>query len=275
MTSNPSLDALQKLIEVVAQLRSPEGGCPWDLAQTQASLTPYIIEEAYEVVDAIKTADSSAICEELGDLLLQIVLQAQIASESNQFTLAEIAQGIGEKLIRRHPHVFGDLEVHSIEQVHQNWEQIKAREKGQTPEQTQQLSYKLEKYARTLPPLVAGMKISRKAADVGFEWDSIEGVWQKFHEELGEFHHALKHETPAEQQAELGDLLFVIINLARWYDLDPEAALHETNHRFVRRFSKLEQACDRPLSDYSVEELETIWQQIKRELAKRQEVESE
>jgi XTP/dITP diphosphohydrolase len=119
------------------------------------------------------------------------------------------------------------------------------------------------------------MKISRKAADVGFEWDSIEGVWEKFHEELGEFHHALKHETPAEQQAELGDLLFVIINLARWYDLDPEGALHETNHRFVRRFSKLEQACDRPLSDYSVEELETIWQQIKRELAKRQEVESE
>jgi XTP/dITP diphosphohydrolase len=271
--SNPShsaaLPALEKLIQVVAQLRSPQGGCPWDLAQTPESLIPYIIEEAYEVVDAIKSGDKQAIAEELGDLLLQVVLQSQIASESNQFSLAEVAEGIAEKLIRRHPHVFGDIEVSSVEEVRTNWEQIKAEEKGETGTEVKPLSDKLSRYARTLPPLMAGMKISKKAAAVGFEWDNIEGVWEKFEEELGEFRYAIAHEDKARQQAELGDLLFVVINLARWYDLDPSEGLLETNHRFVQRFSKLEAACDRPLSEYSVEELEAIWQGIKALLAKQ------
>jgi XTP/dITP diphosphohydrolase len=132
-----ALEALQQLIDVVAQLRSPDGGCPWDLAQTPQSLTPYVIEEAYEVVDAIRSGDKNAIAEELGDLLLQVVLQAQIASEQGQFTLTEVAQGITQKLIRRHPHVFGDVEVQGVEEVHQNWEQIKAAEKGETTAETQ------------------------------------------------------------------------------------------------------------------------------------------
>jgi XTP/dITP diphosphohydrolase len=262
-----ALEALQQLIDVVAQLRSPDGGCPWDLAQTPQTLTPYVIEEAYEVVDAIRSGDKDAIAEELGDLLLQVVLQAQIASEEGDFTLQEVARGITQKLIRRHPHVFGDVEVRDAEEVHKNWEQIKAAEKGETQGESQLLSRKLLRYARTLPPLMAGMKISQKAAAAGFEWDNVEGVWAKFHEELAEFQQAIEQKDKAEQQAELGDLLFTLINVARWYDLDPSEALQGTNHRFIQRLSKMEAVADRPLSDYTLDELETLWQQAKARLA--------
>ncbi|MFB2880488.1 nucleoside triphosphate pyrophosphohydrolase [Floridanema aerugineum] len=262
-----SVVAWQKLIEVVAQLRSPYGGCPWDLAQTPQSLIPYVIEEAYEVVDAIRCGEQSAIAEELGDLLLQVVLQSQIASESEQFTIKEVVEGITEKLIRRHPHVFGDVAVESVEEVRQNWSQIKAAEKGETLKQQELLSAKISRYARTLPPLTAGMKISQKAAAVGFEWDKIEDVWEKFNEELAEFRYSIQHESKERQQEELGDLLFVIINLARWYELDPAAALQGTNQRFIQRIVKMEAATDRPLSDYSLEELEQLWQQAKAKLA--------
>ncbi|WP_341526963.1 nucleoside triphosphate pyrophosphohydrolase [Nostoc sp. UHCC 0302] len=265
-----TLAALQELIEVVAKLRSPDGGCPWDLAQTPETLTPYVIEEAYEVVDAIQSGDKKAIAEELGDLLLQVVLQAQIASESGQFALKEIAEGISQKLIRRHPHVFGDVSVQSVDEVRQNWEQIKAAEKGEPSSDNQKLSAKLSRYGRTLPPLMAAMKISQKAAAVGFEWENIDGVWDKFHEELGEFQHALAEETPERQQAELGDLLFAVIQLARWYNLDPSTALQGTNGRFVQRLQKMEAVVDRPLSDFSLDELETLWQQAKAQLAKEQ-----
>lgn len=269
MTNTPeskdTLAALQDLIDVVAKLRSPDG-CPWDLAQTPKTLIPYIIEEAYEVVDAIENGDSFAIAEELGDLLLQVVLQAQIASESNSFSLKEVTEGITQKLIRRHPHVFGDVNVQSIEEVRQNWEEIKAAEKGESA-QTQPLSSKLSRYARSLPPLMAGMKISQKAAAAGFEWENVEGVWAKFQEELAEFQFAIAHESPEQQQAELGDLLFVVINLARWYNLDPSQALQGTNKRFIQRLSKLETLAGRPLCDYTLEELENLWQQAKAQLA--------
>jgi len=264
-----TLAAIQELIEVVAKLRSPDGGCPWDLAQTPSSLTPYVIEEAYEVVDAIKNGDKEAIAEELGDLLLQVVLQAQIASESGQFSLKEISQGISQKLIRRHPHVFGDVSVQSVDEVRQNWEQIKAAEKGESSPETQKLSTKLSRYGRTLPPLTAAMKISQKAAAVGFEWENIDGVWDKFHEELAEFQQAVAQETPARQQAELGDILFALIQLARWHHLDPSAALQGTNQRFVQRLQKMEAVVDRPLSDYSLDELEKLWQQAKIKLAQQ------
>lgn len=263
----PALEALQQLIDIVAQLRSPSGGCPWDLAQTPQTLTPYVIEEAYEVVDAIRSGDTNAIAEELGDLLLQVVLQAQIASEANQFSLTQVAQGITQKLIRRHPHVFGDVQVQDAEEVHQNWEQIKAAEKGETAAEAQLLSRKLSRYARTLPPLTAGMKISQKAAAAGFEWDNVEGVWAKFNEELAEFQQAIEQEGKAEQQAELGDLLFTLINIARWYELDPTEALQGTNERFIQRLKKMEAVADRPLSDYTLDELETLWQQAKAQLA--------
>ena len=262
------LDALQRLIEVVAWLRSPEGGCPWDLAQTPQTLIPYVIEEAYEVVDALQTDDPEAIAEELGDLLLQVVLQAQIASEHQDFTLAEVATGITEKLIRRHPHVFGDTKVNSAVEVNKNWEQIKAAEKGETPQQAQLLSRKLKRYARSLPPLLAGMKISKKAAEAGFEWENVAGVWSKFEEELEEFKEALATENKAHQQEELGDLLFTIINIARWYDLDPFDGLQGTNRRFIQRITMMEQFVDRPLSNYNLDELESLWQQAKAQLNK-------
>ena len=262
------LDALQRLIEVVARLRSPEGGCPWDLAQTPQTLIPYVIEEAYEVVDALQTDDKEAIAEELGDLLLQVVLQTQIASEHQDFTLAEVATGITEKLIRRHPHVFGDTKVNSAAEVNQNWEQIKAAEKGETPQQAQLLSRKLKRYARSLPPILAGMKISKKAASAGFEWENVAGVWSKFEEELEEFKEALATEDKAHQQEELGDLLFTIINIARWYDLDPFDGLQGTNRRFIQRITMMEQFADRPLSNYDLDELESLWQQAKAQLNK-------
>ncbi|HEY9830627.1 MAG TPA: nucleoside triphosphate pyrophosphohydrolase [Stenomitos sp.] len=268
MTEASVLQALRQLIEVVAQLRSPEGGCPWDLEQTPQTLIPYVIEEAYEVVGAIRSEDKDAIAEELGDLLLQVVLQAQIASETDQFTLKEVAQGITQKLIRRHPHVFADVQVQNAEEVHHNWQQIKATEKGETTADAHLLSRKLTRYARTLPPLMGGMKISQKAAAAGFEWENVEGVWDKFSEELAEFKEALEHKDQAEQEAELGDVLFTLINIARWYDLDPSEALHGTNDRFIQRLSKMESVADRPLSDYTLDELETLWQQAKARLAK-------
>lgn len=263
-----SLIAVEKLIEVVAKLRDPDGGCPWDLAQTPQTLIPHIIEEAYEVADAIRRGEKDAIAEELGDLLLQVVLQAQIASETSQFTLTEIANGITEKLIRRHPHVFGDVEINSVDEVNENWEKIKAAEKGETS-QKPTVASKMSRYASTLPPIAAGMKISQKAAEASFDWDSVDGVWDKFHEEMAEFEQALKHEDQAAQQSELGDIMFVLIQLARWYGLDASSALQGTNQRFVERFSLVEEKCDRPLSDYPVEELEEIWQQAKAMLAKK------
>ena len=260
------VDALQHLIEVVAKLRSPDGGCPWDLEQTQQSLIPYIIEEAYETVHAIKSQDQNAIAEELGDLLLQVVLQAQVAQDSGYFSLKEVAQGIAEKLIRRHPHVFGEIEVDSVETVRENWEKIKATEKGINPEEKQLLSTKLTRYTQSLPPLMAGTKISKKAASVGFEWENIEGVWEKFEEELAEFKEALQTEDKQHQESELGDLFFTLINLARWYQLNPSDALDGTNQRFIQRLSLMESFADKTLEDYTLGELEILWKKAKSKL---------
>lgn len=265
------LDALGRLVDVVAQLRHPETGCPWDLQQTPESLIPYVIEEAYEVVDAIHSGDQDAIAEELGDLLLQVVLQSQVAQDGGNFDLTVVANGIADKLIRRHPHVFGDVQVQTAEDVHLNWEQIKAAEKGETHDPTR-LSPKLYKYSRTLPPLMAASKISQKAAKAGFEWESVEGVWEKFHEELEEFRTAIAHEPKENQEAELGDLLFTLVNIARWHDLDPSKALQGTHRRFIQRFEQVENVAGGSLEKYSIEELEVFWQQAKAQL-KREDLE--
>ena len=264
------LEAVQELIAVVVKLRSPDGGCPWDLAQTPQTLIPYVIEEAYEVVDAIRSGKQEAIAEELGDLLLQVVLQAQIAAETGQFTLKDVAQGITQKLIRRHPHVFGNIEVQNVEEVRQNWDKIKAAEKGETTNQTQLLTNKLRDYARTLPPLTAGMKISQKAAAAGFEWEDVNGVWAKFHEELAEFQQAIEEEDKSQQQAELGDLLFTLINLARWYELDPVEALQGTHDRVIGRLEKMAAIADGSLSNYTLEQLDQLWEQAKAELKNKE-----
>jgi XTP/dITP diphosphohydrolase len=260
------LAALGQLVDVVAQLRNPAGGCPWDLAQTAQSLTPYIIEEAYEAVDAIATGEPTTITEELGDLLLQVVLQAQVAQDERQFDLAAVAEAITAKLIRRHPHVFGDAIAADTTAVKQNWEAIKAAEKGEDLATTQQLSYQLRRNARSAPPLEAALKISQKAAKVGFEWENIADVWAKFEEELGEFRHALAHETAADQASEFGDVMFSLIQLARWHDINPSDALAGTNQRFIQRLQQMEQFATRPLEDYSLAELETLWQQAKARL---------
>ncbi len=265
-TTEPTqiLTAFQELIDVVAKLRDPVDGCPWDLVQTAESLTPYIVEEAYEAVHAIRSGDRDAIVSELGDLLLQVVLQAQLASEAGHFTLKEIAEGISEKLIRRHPHVFGDVVVVDVAEVHANWEQIKATEKGKTKDL---FSDKLNGYAEKLPPLTAAMKISDRAAAVGFEWENVEGVWAKFEEELGEFKAAIATPDVRHQESELGDLLFTVVNLARWFKLDSERGLAGTNQRFIDRIKQMEAYIDRPLTDYSIGELEILWQQAKQRLA--------
>jgi XTP/dITP diphosphohydrolase len=267
------LAALERLVDIVAQLRHPETGCPWDLAQTPTSLIPYVIEEAYEVVDAIQGGETGAIAEELGDLLLQVVLQAQVASDDGDFDLATVATGIADKLVRRHPHIFGDAAGNAVratpEAVSQTWDRIKAEEKG-IPHEPHRLSPKLTKYSRTLPPLMAASKISAKAAKAGFEWDTIDDLWDKFREELDEFRQALAHEPQENQQAELGDLLFTLVNLARWYDLDPSEALQSTNRRFIRRFERVEAAAEKPLNEYGIEALETLWQRAKAQLAKPQ-----
>jgi XTP/dITP diphosphohydrolase len=278
-TNTTHLTALQDLIDVVAKLRSPDGGCPWDLEQTPETLMPYIIEEAYEAVDAIRQGDPEGIADELGDLLLQVVLQAQIASEAKQFTIKDVAEAITAKLIRRHPHVFGTVEVSSTTEVHANWERIKAaEERGENPEIVDDemlnaqpsptpLTPRLQKYARSLPPLMACHKISKKAASAGFEWDDVNGVWDKFHEELDEFHYAVEHESKARQQAELGDLLFTLVNIARWHGLDASEALQSTNQRFINRFAQVEEAAGRSLTDLSIDELENMWQTAKAKLA--------
>jgi XTP/dITP diphosphohydrolase len=260
--------ALQSLTDVVAQLRNPNGGCPWDLEQTPETLIPYIIEEAYETVDAIRQGDRSAISDELGDLLLQVVLQSQIASESQHFTLTEVVQGITQKLIRRHPHVFGDVQANSVEEVHANWDKIKAAEKGESEATQEILSYKLQRYARRLPPLMAGLKLSEKAASAGFEWPDMDGVWAKFYEELGEFQEALLQGDIVEQEAELGDLLFTLVNIARWCQIDPASALHQTNLKLIERIRAIETQVEKPLAEYSIEELETFWQIAKRQLSR-------
>jgi XTP/dITP diphosphohydrolase len=261
--SNDTLASFAELIEIVARLRSPDGGCPWDLAQTPQSLIPYTIEEAYEVVEAIRSGNIENIAEELGDLLLQVILQAQIAQDNGQFTLNDVVRGISAKLIRRHPHVFGDVEVSTAEEVRQNWEEIKAQEKGET----KLLSQKMSDYPRKLPPLMAAMKISQKAAQAGFEWENIAGVWSKFEEELGEFKAALENEERSRQQAELGDLLFTIVNLARWYDLDPSEGIASTNQRFISRLQKMESLATGSLENYSIKELESWWQAAKSQLS--------
>ena len=259
------LTALGRLVDVVADLRHPETGCPWDLQQTHKTLVSYAIEEAYEVVDAIHVGDTDHIAEELGDLLLQVVLHAQVAQDAGTFDLQTVADGIADKLIRRHPHVFGDLQTDDLDEIHRNWDKIKAAEKGETHD-PQQLSPKLHKYSRTLPPLMATTKISQKAAKAGFEWNTVEEVWDKFHEELEEFRVAIAQEPKENQLAELGDILFTLVNIARWHDLDATEALQTTNRRFVQRFEHVETLAGRPLTDYTLDELEAFWQQAKAKL---------
>ena len=263
MANAPS-DAIQRLIEVVAQLRHPTTGCPWDLEQTHASLVPYVLEEAHEVADAIRHGDDNHLKEELGDLLLQVVLHAQIAGEEQRFDLDGIADGISEKLIRRHPHVFGNAEASSSDDVRRSWDAIKRQEQAEAlAGSTSPLSDQLRGKVRGLPALAGAMTISKKAAKAGFEWDDMAGVWAKVHEELDELKEAVASGDKNHAQEELGDVLFTLVNVARWCAIEPEDGLAGTNRRFLDRFSRVEAALDGNLQGRSIVELEAIWQDAK------------
>ena len=257
--------ALRELVTVVAQLRNPDGGCPWDLEQTHASLVPYVLEEAHEVADAIRHGDDTHLAEELGDLLLQVVLHAQIASEEGRFDLTQVVAGISEKLIRRHPHVFAGAVAGDSAAVKANWEAIKAAEQG-SEASSSPLSDRLAGKVRGQPALAGAMTISKKAAAAGFEWDDMAGVWEKVHEELDELKEAVASGNKAHAQEELGDVLFTLVNVARWCGIDPEAGLAGTNHRFLDRFSRVEAALGGDLQGRTIRELESLWQQAKAEI---------
>ena len=261
--------AITQLRAVVAQLRDPQGGCPWDLEQTHASLVPYVLEEAHEVADAIRHGDDRHLAEELGDLLLQVVLHAQIGSETGRFNLGPIAAGISAKLIRRHPHVFAGAEAADSAAVKTSWEAIKAQERAEREggaASSSPLSDRLAGKVRGQPALAGAMTISKKAAAAGFEWDAMAGVWEKVHEELDELKQAVASGDRAHAEAELGDLLFTLVNVARWCDLDPETGLAGTNRRFLDRFSRVEAALGGDLQGRSIAELEGLWRQAKAQI---------
>ena len=260
-------DPLRRLEDLVARLRDPADGCPWDREQTHQSLTPYVLEEAHEVADAIRHGDDQHLKEELGDLLLQVVLHARIAEEDNRFDLNAVAAGISEKLIRRHPHVFADAEARDSAAVRNSWEAIKAQERAGAKAaavSASPLSDQLASKVRGQPALSGAMTISRKAAKAGFEWEDIAGVWSKVNEELEELKDAISSGDKAHAQEELGDVLFTLVNVARWCEISPEEGLAGTNQRFLDRFSRVEAALDGDLQGQSIEKLEGLWQQAKR-----------
>lgn len=294
--SDPSASReVAALIAVVERLRDPVQGCPWDLEQTHSSLIPYVLEEAHEVADAIRHGDDAHLQEELGDLLLQVLLHAQIASEAGRFDLAVIARDLRHKLVRRHPHVFaaaaeanrglaGDSAA-----VRRSWEAIKAEEQEQEHHRQQEqvaaarsepntgepftgqpgsapLSARLARKLRGQPALAGAMTLSRKAAAAGFEWESMAGVWAKVEEELAELREAVSSGDRAHAESELGDVIFTLVNVARWCGLDPDEGLAGTNRRFLDRFSRVEAALGGDLSGQSIERLEGLWQQAKAQI---------
>ncbi|MGQ0580810.1 MAG: nucleoside triphosphate pyrophosphohydrolase [Reyranella sp.] len=272
MASNrPTADSLPKeplprLLAVMVWLRDRQHGCPWDIDQTFQTIAPYTIEEAYEVADAIERNDMPALKEELGDLLLQVVYHAQIAQEAQVFSFADVASAIAEKMIDRHPHVFGDATIDTSEAQTVSWEARKAAERA--AKQTVQPAGALDGVARALPALMRAEKIQKRAARVGFDWADIEPVIDKIEEELGELRAEITAGTvdQARLTDELGDVLFAVANLARHCKVDPEAALRATNDKFERRFGYIERqlaAQDRKPTDASLEEMESLWQEAK------------
>ncbi len=251
--------SLDPVVDVMARLRSP-GGCVWDLEQSHRSLRRYIVEEVYEVLEAIDLADGAKLCEELGDLLLQIVFHARIAEECGEFSMQDVVTKVTEKLVRRHPHVFGEVSVRDAAEVIVNGEKIKRREHpGERPSV-------LDGVPKDMPSLMRAYKLQAKAAKVGFDWNSVAPVWDKIYEELGELKQAAAGGAAAEVEGELGDVLFSIVNLARFFDVEPETALNVTNNKFIRRFAYVEAAVKgqgQKWKDFTIEQLDTLWNEAK------------
>ena len=255
-------ERFQKLVEIMARLRAP-GGCPWDREQTFDSIKPYTLEETYEVLDAIDRKAWSELCEELGDFMLQAVFFAQMAAEEKHFTIDDSLDAINEKLIRRHPHVFGDQSAATGDDVKRIWGKVKAAEKEKKGRQEDSL---LAPVPRSLPALVEAQQIASRAAGVGFDWENPEQVLEKLHEELSEFDEARRTASHDKIEDELGDMLFVLVNLARFVKVDPEQALRRTNAKFRKRFAFIEQQLaqrGRKFEDSNITEMEELWQQAK------------
>ncbi len=269
----PEGTAFESFHEIVAHLRAPNG-CPWDREQTHQSLRTHLLEETYEALEAIDAGDFASMREEFGDLLLQIVLHSQIASEEGRFTMTDVVKGIHDKIVRRHPHVFGDVELDGVKGVLQNWERLKEKERRKNGKEREKPALSkvegkkeglLDGVPLSLPALAQAQEYQDRAARVGFDWPEIEGVLDKIREEIEEIKQAENQEQVA---AELGDLFFVLVNLARWRKVDAESALRETNLKFKKRFGYVEQgakAQGRSLSDMTLEEMDALWNEAKRE----------
>ncbi|MCX7911977.1 MAG: nucleoside triphosphate pyrophosphohydrolase [Dehalococcoidales bacterium] len=256
MALTEDLERFETLVGIVARLRGP-GGCPWDREQTHRSLRPHVLAECYEVLEALDDGDSGKLCEELGDLLLLILLHARIADENGSFDIGDVIRGISEKVIRRHPHVFGEVKVHSAEEVLHRWDALKRQERnGESV---------LSGVPAEMPALAAAAEISRRAVRAGFEWENVEGVIDKLGEEIRELRKAAGAE---EKSHEFGDLLFTLVNVARWEGIDAETALREANRKFVRRFRRMEELCRQRGLDFarlSMPEKDALWEEVKKE----------
>jgi len=255
-TENPA--NFTELKAIIARLRNPEG-CPWDRQQTHESLRPFLIEECYEVLQAIEEGSPSKLCEELGDLLLQIMLHAQMANEEEHFTVEDVIRGISVKLIHRHPHVFGDVEVKDAVEVRHNWEVLKNAEREGN-------GSLLDSVPRTMPALSYSQSIQRRVAEVGFDWEKTEDILEKLVEEIGEI---VKAPDKEEKAREFGDLLFVLVNIARRLDIDSESVLRAANRRFCSRFACMEQLCrQRGVSfcDLSFDAQNALWEEAKKKV---------
>jgi MazG family protein len=265
-TSTPTTagEKFQQLVNLMARLRAP-GGCPWDREQTFDSIKPYLLEETYEVLDAIDARDWPELTGELGDLMLQAVFFSEMAAEQNLFRIEDALDAINRKLIRRHPHVFGSETAHTGDDVRKIWSEVKEQESREKNPDSKKAAL-LDGVPRALPALVEAQQVTSRAASVGFDWNNAEQVLEKLREELAEFDSARREGSAEQIEEELGDLLFVLVNLARFVKVDPEQALRKTNAKFRRRFGHVEQKlAERGTSpaDSNIEEMESLWQQAK------------
>ena len=248
----------EELVSIVAKLRSPEG-CPWDREQTRETLKPYLVEEFYELIDALEDSDDEGIKEELGDLLFQIVLQSQLSKEEGVFNIHDVIDGISRKMIRRHPHVFGEHRLETASDVIEWWEEHKKKE-GKNPESV------LGGVPKSLPALVRARQLQIKATRVGFDWEKIEDMFDKLEEELKEFRDALRRKKHDEMEGELGDILFVLVRIANFVNVSAEDALRKTIRKFIQRFHHIEAGASRmgrKVSDMSLDEMEVLWNEAK------------
>ncbi|MDQ4122525.1 MAG: nucleoside triphosphate pyrophosphohydrolase [Acidobacteriota bacterium] len=262
------MKSFDELTAIMARLRAP-GGCPWDREQTYGSLAQYLLEETYETFDAIQEAEEgnpANLREELGDVLLQVVFHSQIAEERGDFTIDEVIRGVAEKLVLRHPHVFGEKKLETASDVVNNWDELKRMERAASGKEEKTKDSILDDVTVHFPALLEAQKLTKKAAKVGFDWESAEQIFDKLHEEIDELKAAMKEKKDAEIQEELGDLLFVIVNLARHLDRDAETALKLTNRKFRRRFSFIESELKRrnkTLAETTLDEMDELWNEAK------------